>query len=143
MKRRSDGEREGAFNGSVRGACRPLGDLQRLWLRSPFEGMKRDALPEMPIDVRQETARTYAQGYRRFRCPTCGKQFNERSNGLLNRTKDRQSASDRQTAHIAHLTLLAGQTPSITADLPHEDQLRNHVARRRGNPYRELGLLSL
>ena len=28
-----------------------------------------------------------AQGYRRFRCRTCGKQFNERSAGLLNRTQ--------------------------------------------------------
>src|SRR5271168_2993591 len=27
------------------------------------------------------------QGYRRFRCRTCGKQFNERSTGLLNRTQ--------------------------------------------------------
>src|SRR3954449_4633673 len=27
-----------------------------------------------------------AQGYRRFRCRTCGKQFNERSGGVLNRT---------------------------------------------------------
>src|ERR671938_654057 len=28
-----------------------------------------------------------AQGYRRFRCRTCGKQFNERSGGLRNRTQ--------------------------------------------------------
>src|ERR1700688_3381962 len=28
-----------------------------------------------------------AQGYRRFRCRTCGKQFNERSAGILNRTQ--------------------------------------------------------
>src|ERR1700689_2218743 len=27
------------------------------------------------------------QGYRRFRCRTCGKQFNERSAGVLNRTQ--------------------------------------------------------
>jgi putative transposase len=27
------------------------------------------------------------QGYRRFRCRTCGKQFNERSTGVLNRTQ--------------------------------------------------------
>ena len=27
-----------------------------------------------------------AQGYRRFRCRDCGKQFNERSDGVLNRT---------------------------------------------------------
>src|ERR671928_2030701 len=28
-----------------------------------------------------------AQGYRRFRCRECGKQFNERSAGLLNRAQ--------------------------------------------------------
>jgi len=28
-----------------------------------------------------------AQGYKRFRCRTCGKQFNERSETLLNRTQ--------------------------------------------------------
>jgi putative transposase len=28
-----------------------------------------------------------AQGYRRFRCRICGKQFNERSGGILNRTQ--------------------------------------------------------
>src|ERR1700687_2977549 len=28
-----------------------------------------------------------AQGYRRFRCRDCGKQFNERSDSLLNRTQ--------------------------------------------------------
>ena len=27
-----------------------------------------------------------ARGYRRFRCRTCGRQFNERSGGVLNRT---------------------------------------------------------
>ena len=28
-----------------------------------------------------------AQGYRRFRCRACGREFNERSGGLLNRTQ--------------------------------------------------------
>ena len=36
--------------------------------------------------VSERSERT-AQGYRRFRCRTCGKQFNERSIGLLNRTQ--------------------------------------------------------
>ena len=36
--------------------------------------------------VRHRSART-AQGYRRFRCGNCGKQFNERSAGLLNRAQ--------------------------------------------------------
>jgi putative transposase len=36
--------------------------------------------------VTERSERT-AQGYRRFRCRGCGKQFNERSGGLLNRTQ--------------------------------------------------------
>src|SRR5271163_4370686 len=36
--------------------------------------------------VSERSERT-AQGYRRFRRRTCGKQFNERSTGLLNRTQ--------------------------------------------------------
>src|SRR4051794_36232557 len=36
--------------------------------------------------VSERTERT-AQGYRRFRCRDCGKQFNERSESLLNRTQ--------------------------------------------------------
>src|ERR1700726_4774342 len=36
--------------------------------------------------IRYRSERT-AQGYRRFRCGDCGKQFNERSLGLLNRTQ--------------------------------------------------------
>src|SRR5215467_1395856 len=36
--------------------------------------------------VRHRSERT-AQGYRRFRCRNCGKQFNERSAGLLNRAQ--------------------------------------------------------
>src|SRR5262249_62099657 len=36
--------------------------------------------------VRERPERT-AQGYRRFRCLDCTKQFNERSSGLLNRTQ--------------------------------------------------------
>src|SRR5580698_9457961 len=36
--------------------------------------------------VSERSERT-VQGYRRFRCRTCGKQFNESSTGLLNRTQ--------------------------------------------------------
>jgi putative transposase len=36
--------------------------------------------------VSERSERT-AQGYRRFRCHACGKQFNERSAGSLNRTQ--------------------------------------------------------
>ena len=34
-----------------------------------------------------ERSECTARGYRRFRCRACGKQFNERSAGLLNRTQ--------------------------------------------------------
>jgi putative transposase len=34
-----------------------------------------------------ERPKRTTQGYRRFRCRTCGKQFNERSAGVLNRTQ--------------------------------------------------------
>src|ERR1700709_1566830 len=34
-----------------------------------------------------ERSERTAQGYRRFRCRDCGKQFNERSESLLNRTQ--------------------------------------------------------
>ena len=37
-------------------------------------------------DVSERPERT-AQGYRRFRCRACGKQFNERSGGILNRAQ--------------------------------------------------------
>src|ERR1700679_4103600 len=36
--------------------------------------------------ISERSERT-TQGYRRFRCRTCGKQFNERSAGVLNRTQ--------------------------------------------------------
>src|SRR5712672_1186629 len=36
--------------------------------------------------VSERSERT-TQGYRRFRCRACGKQFNERSESLLNRTQ--------------------------------------------------------
>src|SRR6202166_79619 len=34
-----------------------------------------------------ERSEVTARGYRRFRCGACGKQFNERSGGILNRTQ--------------------------------------------------------
>ena len=50
---------------------------------------ERDALPRMPINSRQGRPERTAQGYRRFRCFDCAKQFNERSTGQLNRTQYR------------------------------------------------------
>jgi putative transposase len=37
-------------------------------------------------EISERPERT-AQGYRRFRCHACGKQFNERSDGILNRAQ--------------------------------------------------------
>ena len=52
-----------------------------------FRGMKRMRCPACrSTAVRHRSERT-AQGYRRFRCGNCGKQFNERSAGLLNRAQ--------------------------------------------------------
>jgi transposase-like protein len=42
---------------------------------------------ECGSDAATERPERTAQGYRRFRCRTCGKQFNERSGGVLNRTQ--------------------------------------------------------
>jgi putative transposase len=49
-----------------------------------------------------------AQGYRRFRCRTCGKQFNERSDTLLNRTQYpiRSKAFMREPWHPASKFLM-------------------------------------
>ena len=38
------------------------------------------------LEVSERPERT-ARGYRRFRCRVCGKQFNERSGGILNRAQ--------------------------------------------------------
>jgi putative transposase len=42
---------------------------------------------ECGSSVVSERSERTVQGYRRFRCRICGKQFNERSAGLLNRTQ--------------------------------------------------------
>ena len=39
------------------------------------------------LDSRLGTEQRTTQGYRRFRCRACGKQFNERSESALNRTQ--------------------------------------------------------
>jgi hypothetical protein len=44
------------------------------------------------LDGRLGTEERTTQGYRRFRCRACGKQFNERSESLLNRTQYRTSS---------------------------------------------------
>ena len=44
-----------------------------------------DGLHRLWLDGGDRAARPDAQGYHRFRCRDCGKQFNERSDGVLNR----------------------------------------------------------
>src|SRR5215216_4794966 len=48
------------------------------------DGMRCIACKSEAVTERPERT---AQGYRRFRCRACGKQFNERSGGRLNRTQ--------------------------------------------------------
>jgi transposase-like protein len=53
----------------------------------PREGLSRwNALGAASVAVSERSERS-AQGYRRFRCRACGKQFNERSAGVVNRTQ--------------------------------------------------------
>src|SRR5688500_6339796 len=51
------------------------------------EGWTRMRCIECGSETVTERPERTAQGYRRFRCRACGKQFNERTGGLLNRTQ--------------------------------------------------------
>jgi len=51
------------------------------------EGGSEVRCPNCRSTAVQERPERTAQGYRRFRCLDCTKQFNERSSGLLNRTQ--------------------------------------------------------
>jgi hypothetical protein len=67
-----------------------------------------------PISERPERT---AQGYRGFRCRDCGKQFNERTGGSLNRTQYPPDVTAlvvfwRVTALQAEPTRSAGDVPS-------------------------------
>src|SRR5690348_8522605 len=53
-------------------------------LTAGWIGMRCAACGSEAVTERPERT---AQGYRRFRCRACGKQLNERSGGLLNRTQ--------------------------------------------------------
>ena len=90
-----------------------------------------------------------AHGYRRFRCRACGKQFNERSGGVLNRT---QFPSDiialvvlwrlrykLSLRDLSEMFLLRGIVFSYEAVRDWEAKLAPALAetlrrRRRGNP---------
>ena len=66
--------------------------------------------------LRERPERT-AQGYRRFQCGNCGKEFNERSDGVLNRA---QYPSDPRGALAAALQAEPAQSQGRlrTAELP-------------------------
>src|SRR3954471_12501898 len=79
--------------GSAAGFCQ--GSRHRPWprrtglaiwpaLTAGWMGMRCVACGSEAVTERPERT---AQGYRRFRCRACGKQFNERSATLLNRTQ--------------------------------------------------------
>src|SRR4051794_11981609 len=71
------------------------GSCQRLWptgawsgIGPPFTaGRTRMRCLECGSEAVSERPERTAQGYRRFRCRQCAKQFNERSGGMLNRTQ--------------------------------------------------------
>src|SRR3954464_1360185 len=82
--------------GSRRGLCRfcqgsrhdPWPTRARLGIGLLLtEGRTRMRCLECGSEAVTERPERTAQGYRRFRCRTCGKQFNERSDTLLNRTQ--------------------------------------------------------
>ena len=57
------------------------GTLCSLW------GLKAMQCPACGSTTVSERPERTAQGYRRFRCANCGKQFNERSTGVLDRVQ--------------------------------------------------------
>ena len=65
-------------------------------------------------DVSERRERT-ARGYRRFRCRACGKQFNERSGGILNRA---QYPSDVIALVIFWRLLLQAEPAGSARDVP-------------------------
>src|ERR1700686_5343071 len=75
---------------TVLSAFAPICMVDRVWpavwslLWQGAAWMRCVACDSSAISERPERT---TQGYRRFRCRTCGKQFNERSAGVLNRTQ--------------------------------------------------------
>src|SRR5215208_5534244 len=64
--------------------------LRRAWVgyrAASHRGRTKMRCLECGSEAVTERAERTAQGYRRFRCRACGKQFNERSGTLLNRTQ--------------------------------------------------------
>ena len=52
-----------------------------------MEGVGANSLRRVGSEAVTERLERTAQGYKRFRCRRCGKQFNERSGTLLNRAQ--------------------------------------------------------
>ena len=75
--------------GSVRARATALADKGSVGYRaaSHKEGRTRMRCIECGSEAVTERPERTAQGYRRFRCRACGKPFNERSGGVLNRTQ--------------------------------------------------------
>ena len=67
---------------------RPWPTRARLGIGPPLtKGADEDAVLGMRIASRHGATRAHRPGLRRFRCRSCGKQFNERGGGVLNRTQ--------------------------------------------------------
>jgi hypothetical protein len=63
--------------------------LRRVWVSGRGEETRINGTHSVRSAAVSERSECTAQGYRRFRCRTCGKQVNERSAGSLNRTRHR------------------------------------------------------
>ena len=75
------------------GFCHPPRQVRWSGERSPgcclsagWEDVEMRCIECDSADVSERPERT-SRGYRRFRCRACGKQFNERSGRILNRTR--------------------------------------------------------
>src|SRR5215218_10018091 len=71
------------------GSCHcPWPIRSRLGIGPPLiEGRTKMRCIECGSEAVTERSERTAQGYRRFRCRTCGKQFNERTGSVLNRAQ--------------------------------------------------------
>ena len=66
-------------------------------------------------DAATERSEVTAQGYRRFRCRACGRQFNERSAGVLNRTCLPSDIIAFVVICLRHYRLMLGDLSGILA----------------------------
>ena len=72
----------------------PLADEGRLgYMAGPHNRADEMQCVKCGSEAVTEWSERTAQGYRRFRCRGCGKQFNERTGGRLNRTRTPPTSS--------------------------------------------------